>query len=268
MLLGPFDKYEALGNDFVVVPMPQLDAPDPAVVRRLCDRHSGIGADGILLVLPPTTGAARARMAVLNADGTRPEMCANGLRCVALHLALHDGAAALSYTLDTDAGPLLAEVDRNGPAAQVTLALGRGVALDEHLAELSGRTHRFARISIGNPHAILFDAALSDADIDLLAPRVSAALPGGSNVEFVTQHAPRHFQLTVWERGVGRTLACGTGAAAAALAATLSGRAPFDEPIALDFTRGTLHVTVERSTLAVRLRGPARHVFHGELAEP
>lgn len=266
MLASGFDKYEALGNDFVAVEASSADALDAAQARRLCDRHFGVGADGVLLVLPPASGASRARMAVLNADGTRPEMCGNGLRCVALHLALRDRAAAISYGIDTDAGALLAQVEREGDAAQVALAMGRGVLLGEHSAQFGGQRHRFARVSVGNPHAVLFDAALGDADVDALAPRVSAELSGGSNVEFATQRGPRTFDLAVWERGVGRTLACGTGAAATAVAAAATGRAPFDEPIALRLPGGTLEVTVERDTLAVRLRGPARRVFHGELA--
>jgi diaminopimelate epimerase len=266
MALGEFHKYEALGNDFVVVDAPPADAVDSALARRVCDRHFGVGADGVLSVLPPVSAEARARLVVLNADGTRPEMCGNGLRCVALHLALHDGAAAISYVIDTDAGPLLAEVDRDGDAARVGVAMGRGAATGEHVAELSGRAHRFSRISVGNPHAVLFGAGLDEADIDALAPRVSAALSGGSNVEFAMQREPRLFDLTVWERGVGRTLACGTGAAATAVAAALSERAPFDEPITLRLPGGALEVVVERGTLAVHVRGPARRVFRGELA--
>lgn len=263
-----FEKYEGLGNDFVVVEGSFALAFDPSAAPRLCDRHFGVGADGVLLVLPGSTPEARARMVVINADGSCPEMCGNGLRCVALHLALCDQAAGVSYLIDTDSGPLVAEVEREGDAAQVTVAMGRGVSAGEVSADLDGETYRLRRIQVGNPHAVLFDAKLGERDFERLGRAVSAALPGGSNVELAIQRGPRVFDLKVWERGVGFTLACGTGAAATALSAALSGRAPFGEPITVDLPGGRLEVTVARDSLGVRLRGPARRVFSGELVQP
>src|SRR5688572_1090567 len=123
-----FRKYHGLGNDFVVIDVPASAEPGRASppefplarVQHLCDRHFGIGADGLLLVSPPAATTNRARMIVLNADGSRPEMCGNGLRCVALHLALLDGLERARYGIETDAGLRTCEVERRGASAQVS----------------------------------------------------------------------------------------------------------------------------------------------------
>jgi diaminopimelate epimerase len=258
-----FDKYEGLGNDFIVV-APGAVASEDAV--RLCDRHFGIGADGVLTVGEARSPGARASMIVHNADGSRPEMCGNGLRCVALHLARRDGLAHAEYVVDTDAGPRRCVVEREGTTAQVLISLGQATEQGEHRAEHGGRTYRFARISMGNPHAVWFGDLLGDAVTDGLGAAVSAAIAGGTNVEIVQQRGPRAADVVVWERGVGRTLACGTGAGAAAAALVLAGKAAFDEPIEIRLPGGPLEVWVEQRGLGVRLRGPARWVFSGELS--
>src|SRR4051812_47456533 len=114
-----FSKYEGLGNDFLVVDAASDALLRAAEVARLCDRHFGVGGDGVLLVAPADSAEARAKMVVLNADGSRPEMCGNGLRCVALHLARRDGADDVSYSVETDAGPKLVRVARRGDEAAV-----------------------------------------------------------------------------------------------------------------------------------------------------
>lgn len=262
-----FDKYEGLGNDFVVIDLPPERAIGTDAAARLCDRHFGVGADGILLLTAPVSPASAARMVVINADGSRPEMCGNGLRCVALHAARRAGAHTGRYLIETDAGALACEVERQGDAGRVRIELGRASAEGSYDAAYGQETLSFARISIGNPHAILFDSHWDDAAIDRIGPLVSGGLPGGSNVEFVRQPAPSSLDLVVWERGVGRTLACGTGAAATVAAAALAGRAPYSEPVEVRLPGGALEITVTPA-LDVSLRGPARWVFSGELAEP
>src|SRR5689334_12841466 len=121
-----FVKYEGAGNDFLVVEAATERAVSPERAVALCDRHYGVGADGVLLVVPATDPAARAKMVVLNADGSRPEMCGNGLRCVALHLARRDGVEQVDYVVETDAGDRPTAVARRGGAAEVTLGMGRG----------------------------------------------------------------------------------------------------------------------------------------------
>jgi diaminopimelate epimerase len=261
-----FEKYEGLGNDFVVVRA--AAALELGEVVRVCDRHFGVGADGVLVVAPGSAPGARATMIVQNADGSRPEMCGNGLRCVALHLAREDGLERAEFIVDTDAGPRRCLVERSGDRAEVLIDLGRAVPLGEHRTEYGGVEHRFSLISMGNPHAIRLGGLLDTASIDRLGVAVSAQIPGGTNVEFVLERGPREFDVVVWERGVGRTLACGTGAGATAAALALAGRAPYGQPLEIRLPGGSLEVSVAEGSLEVSLRGPARRVFAGQLAPP
>lgn len=259
-----FEKYEGLGNDFLVVE--DAGPIGRAAAQALCDRHFGVGADGVLTVAPGATPGARAAMIVENADGSRPEMCGNGLRCVALHLARKDGLDRAEYLLDTDAGPRVARVDREGDSAEVTIDMGRASVTGEQVAQLDGRELRFTRISVGNPHAIHIGPIPALAEIDRIGPWLSADTPGGTNVEFVQRVGPDAYDLVVWERGVGRTLACGTGAVATGAALCLAGLARYEEPLEIRLPGGPLRVWVAEGSLALRFRGPARRVFSGELA--
>jgi diaminopimelate epimerase len=193
-------------------------------------------------------------------------MCGNGLRAVALHLARHDRLDRVEYFIDTDAGQRRCVVERHGDAATVAIDMGRAAPEGECRAQFEGREFSFLRVSMGNPHAICLDGTEKAAFVDRLAPSVSAQVPGGTNVEFVGQRGPTSFEVIVWERGVGRTLACGTGAAATAAALAVAGRAPFGEPLEIRLPGGPLEVSVAEGTLEVRLRGPATRVFSGELA--
>ena len=263
-----FGKYEGIGNDFLVVDAESDSALGPEQARKLCDRHYGVGADGVLLSAPPVTPGAHGRMVVLNSDGSRPEGCGNGLRCVALSLARKMGTERSELIIDTDAGPRTALVEQRGNAADVTVSMGKASREGEVKAQHRGEELTFQRISMGNPHAIVFDITVTEAELDELGPRVSKSLAGGTNVEFVRATGPRSFEVLVWERGVGRTLACGTGAAAVAALAAITGRAPYDSPVTLTLPGGPLELTVRREDLAVTLRGPARFVFSGEVPEP
>jgi diaminopimelate epimerase len=263
-----FEKYEGIGNDFLVVDTESDSQLSPEQARKLCDRHYGVGGDGVLLSAPPITPGAHGRMVVLNSDGTRPEGCGNGLRCVALALARRSGQARAELLIDTDAGPRTALVEARGDVADVTVSMGQATREGEVRALHRGEELTFQRISMGNPHAIVFDVACSEDELHELGPRLSRSLAGGTNVEFVRASGPTAFEVLVWERGVGRTLACGTGAAAVAALACLAGRAPYDTPLTLRLPGGLLELSVRRENLAVSLRGPARFVFSGEVAEP
>jgi diaminopimelate epimerase len=260
-----FEKYEGLGNDFIVIDGAMGDGWTNHVVERLCDRHFGIGADGILLVGPPATAGATGTMTVLNADGSRPEMCGNGIRCVAIHLAGRVASGPRELVIDTDAGPRRCKVD--GDCVEVDM----GTLTDMGPVEvmLDGRVHRFARVSIGNPHAITFEP-YEPSEIDSVGPRVSVApeFPEGTNVEFAQLLEDGSIELVVWERGVGRTLACGTGACATAFAACVARKRSFDELVDVKLPGGTLQVAVKRDGLTATLRGPARLVFRGEVEVP
>jgi diaminopimelate epimerase len=257
-----FEKWEGLGNDFVVLRDLGRALSDDEV-RALCDRRFGIGADGVLLV---ETGGAAPRMIVRNADGSRPEMCGNGLRCVVGHLA--QSAAGGQLVVATDAGDKACRVieGRDG-AFEIDVDMGVARPGPDLVATLGGREHRFRTIDMGNPHAITFEA-YDERAVDAIGPAVATLPSGGTNVEFCREErggaAPR-IAVVVWERGVGRTLACGTGACAVAAAACDTGRARFGAPVVVALPGGELAITVAPETRAVRMRGPARRVFTGEV---
>jgi diaminopimelate epimerase len=260
-----FDKYEGAGNDFLLVEVDSEAAVSPAEASELCDRHYGVGGDGVLLILPAAKSGRRARMVVRNADGSRPEMCGNGLRCVALLLAERDGLERTEYVLETDAGDRRALVERRGAEARVTLGMGKGQLGGSRRFVVKGREQEFLDVSMGNPHAIAFVEGVTEAEIDVFGPEISQHTPGGTNVEVVSPRPAGGFSVLVWERGVGRTLACGTGAAAVAVAAATAGRAPFGRPMVVELPGGELNLTVTEGSLDVTLEGPARHVFSGKV---
>ncbi len=255
----PFEKWEGLGNDFVVLRAVPGLALDDAAVQRLCDRRLGVGADGVLLV---ETGGDMPRMIVRNADGSRPEMCGNGLRCVVGYLSSLTAGGLLIVA--TDAGAKTCEIVA-ARAGTFEVAVDMGVARrgEDLVATLDGREHRFLTVDMGNPHAVTFEA-YDETMLDTLGPAVAALPPGGTNVELCRQLADR-IAVVVWERGVGRTLACGTGACAVAAAACETGRARFGEPLTVALPGGALEITVAAGTRAVRMRGPAHRVFSGEV---
>lgn len=252
-----FEKFQGLGNDFVVV-----DAGDwarsGADARAICDRHFGVGADGVLVVGPGQSPGASGSMVVLNADGSRPEMCGNGLRCVARYLAERHGSSSV-LLVDTDSGALRCEIDQE----QVAIEMGRARLDGPVVASVRGREVSLARVSMGNPHAISFEPL----PFDELAPLLSVheVFPQGANVEFVSEGGSGELVVRVWERGAGPTLACGTGACAVVAAACASGRRGWGEEVVVRLPGGELRVLV-RANLTVRMTGPARRVFAGEVA--
>lgn len=250
-----FEKWEGLGNDFILVRAGEADIT-PALVRQLCDRRRGVGGDGVLVV-----GEDPPSMIVLNADGSRPEMCGNGLRCVAGLLARQE---ARTLTVRTDAGERTARVSWTGrDEAVVEVDMGRAEIGAAASHDWAGRALRFGAVDVGNPHLITFEA-VEAAGRDDLGPKLERGTPGGTNVEFATQVGPNAFDVVVWERGVGYTQACGTGACATAALACREGKASFDSPVKVGLPGGELLITVARD-LTVTMRGPARRVFHGSI---
>src|SRR4051812_15488675 len=143
-----FGKYEGIGNDFLVVDADSEAALGPEQARKLCDRHYGVGGDGVLLSVPPITPGAHGRMVVLNSDGSRPEGCGNGLRCVALSLARKSGQPRVELVIDTDAGPRTALVESRGDVADVTVSMGRATREGEVSALHRAEELTFQRISM------------------------------------------------------------------------------------------------------------------------
>ncbi len=265
-----------LGNDFLVVDRREHgDVPTPEMARRWCDRHRGVGADGVLAI---TSGAEkRARMKVLNADGSIAEMCGNGLRCVAKHLGDLDPAIA-SIDIETDAGLRRCTLQRSGrgPVTEVAAEMGAPILERPQLGMLGeGRCVREpivaggvrlkgTAVSMGNPHLVLFDAPLERAgELGPLLER-HPSFPQRTNVEFVSTQ-PDGLHVVVWERGVGLTQACGTGACAVAVAGVLEARVVAGHEVRVWLPGGALGVWVAPDFSAVRLRGEAVEVFRGEL---
>jgi diaminopimelate epimerase len=261
-----FAKWEGLGNDFLLVAGP-LDLDD-AAVRLLCDRHRGVGADGVISV--EDLGPGRARMIVRNADGSRPEMCGNGLRCVAAELTARAGGESGSYAVVTDAGEKSCAVRRLGEGRyEVTAEMGTARREEDLIVRDGGRDLRFHRMNVGNPHAISFESlTLDDATFERLGAVVANAPPGGTNVEFcgIIAASPEvRIGVDVWERGVGRTLACGTAACAVAALACEIEIARFGATVHVELPGGELQVIVAEASRSVTLRGPACRAFSGEV---
>ncbi|MDB4989983.1 MAG: Diaminopimelate epimerase [Myxococcaceae bacterium] len=281
-----FAKYEGLGNDFLVVEQARFPRVTSELARKLCDRHFGVGGDGVLI-----TGVSegRAFMRVVNADGSTPEMCGNGLRCVALYLADRGLVRDVAFEVATDAGPHHVRVSRD-PDMSHGAALHRAIvevqmraaslaardvlrdAGSEHVIdqpfEVEGRSLHVTAVSMGNPHVVLFDELASPAaDMQHLGPRIEqdARFRAGANVGFARLRDAENVDLTVWERGVGFTLACGTGACAAAVAAVETGRARRGVPLTVHLPGGPLRIVVGESGTPISMTGPARRVFEGEL---
>jgi diaminopimelate epimerase len=256
-----FSKVEGLGNDFVVVSCDRPEAISTAEAIAICDRRRGVGADGVLQVLPPISRDAAARMRVINADGSVPEMCGNGLRCVAL--ALVAGGAAPSLTVDTDAGPRWCKVEGSGSRRLVSVDMGIVKYFGDRTIAIDGREHSFYLGDAGNPHAITF-APHSRADMDRIGRALNphAAFPSGINVEFATL-TKDGIDLVVFERGVGFTEACGTGACATVAVACALGKSLYDMPVTVRLPGGELTICVEPPGYT-QMRGPARLVFEGE----
>jgi diaminopimelate epimerase len=269
----PFYKYEGLGNDFLIVEREALGDVRLSCERAiaLCDRHRGVGGDGVLIV-----DLESPRMDVINSDGSVPEMCGNGIRCAALHLARRTGESALEVSIDTLAGPhaclVVNGVGAESVAVQMAppslmpcdLPLSSDKPWLDHPLEVGGQTLRLSGVSMGNPHAVTFDE-VGDARLQL-GPQVQSDphFPEGVNVGFVSELEGSSMRLDVLERGAGWTQACGTGACAAAVAAVETGRMRRGQPISVRLPGGTLMITVGAPGETALMQGPARFVFKGE----
>jgi len=283
-----FAKYHGLGNDFLVVDLRNVPAADAAAVQAshnviaLCDRQFGVGGDGVLAVLPSAT--ADARMRVLNSDGSEAEMCGNGIRCVAKELYERGGLRKPEITIETGAGLLTCALEAEGSVVRsVTVAMGTprllrgelpmtgpaGERCIEQALTIAGESRAITCVSMGNPHAITFVGSREEAFrlAGTAGPQVEhhAWFPNRTNAEFAHVKSRREIDLVVWERGCGITLACGTGACATTVAAVVTGRADEATPVRVNLPGGALEITVHAGLTGVAMKGPALHVFDGEL---
>ena len=277
-----FAKLHGLGNDFVLIDLrgaPSAAAPDPSFAQRVCDRHRGIGADGVLALLPlsaaeadgaSVSGASQAaRLVIHNPDGSRPEMCGNGARVAALWMATlgctRPGSAEV--LLLTDAGPRPCAVEAAvAGLGVVEVGMGRPRVGSPRLLPLLGAPAQAIPVSMGNPHLVFFLGERPPRALADLAASEGPALcrQEDANIELVQSLGPQRFAASVWERGAGLTQACGTGACAVAAAAIARGEARGDQPITVDLPGGQLTLRLDDEG-AIRMRGPAELVYFGEL---
>lgn len=260
-------KAHAYGNDFVFVPEDQVRGADvPALARQTCARHSGIGADGLIVYTAAPDGAARMRL--FNADGSASELSGNGLRCLAALLlhqrAQQEGAAPATYVdVETDAGwKRLTLVARAGERYTFRAAMGEPANVRQEELTAAGESLVVATLTMGNPQCV---ALVDKLPHEVRFHRLGAALsrhirfPAGTNVEFATVEAPNRVRIMIWERGVGPTHASGTGACASAVAAIAFGGAERDVDVVAP--GGTQRV--EWRDDGVYLTGWAEIVFEG-----
>lgn len=271
-----FSKYEGLGNDFVVVDRRESGVDvTPEQSRAWCDRRRGVGGDGVLALLPSNHGVAR--MVVHNADGSIAEMCGNGLRCAVKYLLDSDANLPDTVNVETGAGVLGCRATREaGHVVEVEIAMGPARLEARNLpshrtgkplvrGELPGYPQlRGTGVNLGNPHLVLWNVPASEAGV--LGPKLELHpdFPERTNVEFVSR-VGAGLEVTVWERGCGLTLACGTGACASVVDGVLAGELPADEWVPVRLPGGPLAVKVAKDLSNVWMRGPVAHVFDGTL---
>ncbi len=272
----PFHKYHGLGNDFILLDNRQR--PDPLISSAeaiaLCDRRFGIGADGVIFLLPGSEGADHT-MRIFNSDGSEPEMCGNGIRCLAQFLQ-DLGVNAESYQIHTLAGRI---VPRMEPSGLVTVDMGAPRLLAAQIpTTLSAPQEKVIRVpmtvtdqewevtcvSMGNPHCVTWVEDVMTLDLERIGPQFEhhPAFPRRTNTEFVQVIDRGRLKMRVWERGAGATLACGTGACGVLVAAVLCDLA--DPEAIVELPGGLLTIRWDQTSQHVFMSGPAQLVYSGE----
>ena len=273
-----FVKMHGLGNDFIVVDCLTHPYDIELLIQAtvpLCDRHFGIGGDGLILVLPSLTQDYHMR--IINNDGSEAEMCGNGMRCFAKYLYEHGLSRQTTFTVETLAGvitPVLildgdhvkaVRVDMGEPRlerALIPMSGPAGEVVNESL-RVNGETLAVTAVSMGNPHAVIFVDDVAHFPVEQYGPLIEKhpVFPRKTNVEFVQVISPGALKMRVWERGAGITLACGTGACATLVAAVLTGNA--DRAASVELPGGPLVIAWNDADNHVYMTGEAVEVFTG-----
>ncbi|MEG3869721.1 MULTISPECIES: diaminopimelate epimerase [unclassified Microcoleus] len=276
-----FAKYHGLGNDFILIDnrhsSEPVIAPEQAV--DLCDRHFGIGADGVIFALPGQNDTDYT-MRIFNSDGSEPEMCGNGIRCLAKFIADLDGSEAKTqYRIHTLAGVISPELRSDGQvkvdmgvprllAAEIptTLAAPDAKAIDVPI-EVADKSWSVTCVSMGNPHCITFVEDVAAVALETVGPQFehNKAFPQRTNTEFIQVVRSDYVKMRVWERGAGVTLACGTGACAAVVAGVLVGKC--DRATAVELPGGVLEIEWAEVSGRIYMTGPAQRVFTGCMSD-
>ncbi len=277
-----FTKMQGCGNDYVYVDGAKENLPKekkPEIVRFLSDRHFGIGGDGVIFVNP--SDEADFEMEMYNMDGTRSEMCGNGIRCVAKFV--YDKGLTDKTSISIISGGSVKYLDlnvENGKVSTVKVNMGSPIlkAADipviaddteqEVIAEkieVAGKTYEMTCVSMGNPHAVVFMDDVAGLAIEEVGPFFEnhERFPNRTNTEFIKVVDDSHIEMRVWERGTGETLACGTGTCAAVVACVLNGLT--GDEVEVKLLGGTLKIKWDREENLVYMTGPATTVFEGEI---
>ncbi|TVU49705.1 hypothetical protein EJB05_01031, partial [Eragrostis curvula] len=281
-----FVKYQGLGNDFIMVDNRDSSVPKvtPEEAVKLCDRNFGIGADGVIFVMPGVNGTDYT-MRIFNSDGSEPEMCGNGVRCFARFIAeLENMQGTNSFTIHTGAGLIIPEIQSDGkvkvdmgepilsgPDIPTKLAATKNKAVVQAELAVEGLTWHVTCVSMGNPHCVTFGTKESkllqvdDLKLSEIGPKFEhhEMFPARTNTEFVQVLSRSHLKMRVWERGAGATLACGTGACAVVVAAVLEGRA--ERKCIVDLPGGPLEIEWREDDNHIYMTGPAEAVFYGSV---
>ncbi|UJJ30151.1 diaminopimelate epimerase [Halopseudomonas maritima] len=274
-MLLRFTKMHGLGNDFMVIDLvtqhAQLSAKQ---IRQWADRHTGIGFDQLLLVEPPSTPDADFRYRIFNADGSEVEQCGNGARCFARFVQDKRLTAKQEIQVETAGGPIVLRINRD---RQVTVDMGapRFVPAEipfqadaeaiDYTLEVAGEQLQVAAVSMGNPHCVTLVPDVQDGTLERLGALIEAhpRFPRKVNAGFMQVVDRQHARLRVFERGVGETQACGTGACAAAVAGIRLGL--LDSPVNIDLPGGRLQIEWAGPGQPVLMTGPATRVYEGQI---
>ena len=295
-LIMRFTKMHGIGNDYIYVNCFEETVADPAALAiKLSDRHTGIGADGLILICPPDSAdSADVRMRMFNADGSEAEMCGNGIRCVAKYACDHElarlgGEFAVpgqrsyqnSLRIQTEAGLLTVglELGGDGKVSRVCVNMGEpilnpkdipvsieGAEVVDHSIEIDGTALSMTCVSMGNPHAVFFCDDIEAIELEKVGPVIEnhRLFPQRVNAHFVKVNSAEEFSMRSWERGSGITLACGTGACACLVAGVLSGK--ISRSALAHLPGGELELFWAESDNCVYMTGPAVEVFSGCLS--
>ena len=277
-----FTKMHGIGNDYIYVNGLAETVGDPArVARRISDRHFGVGADGLILILPSQKADVRMRM--FNADGSEAEMCGNGVRCVAKYAFEHGISKRNPMKVETGRDILNLELQlEDGEVRNVTVNMGQPILelakipVESRFLKTSSKSNEYsfsiegsnisnaAFVSMGNPHVVIFVEDVSQIDVARVGPLVERhqAFPRRINVHWVQVNSRGEVTMRTWERGSGITLACGTGACAVCVAGALTGRT--DRIIRAHLPGGDLTLDWRERDNCVYMTGPAVEVFSGE----
>lgn len=277
-----FTKMHGTGNDFIMINAFHEYIPEKeykALAQKLCDRHLGIGADGIILALPSQKNDIK--MKIFNADGSEAEMCGNGIRCFALFVKNEELVSKNKFSVETLAGEIIPEVinitynkkatvkvNMGKPflkASEIPINIDDDKPLLKNIMQINDKSIEYTPVGMGNPHCVIFTNRITDEDVHKVGKAIennTQLFPNKTNVEFVKIFSKTKAEMRVWERGAGETLACGTGACATVVAGILNNY--FDNEVIMQLLGGELVISWIQGQ-SVFMSGSAEVVYYGKI---